>query len=303
MVTPLVDQDQLDLPGLDCLIERMLGGGVHALFALGTTGEGPSLGYALRHQLVEQVCEQVAGRVPVLVGITDTAFEEAVDLAQHAYDAGAAAVVAAAPYYLPLSQNELTDYVEQLVERLPLPLFLYNMPSCTKVTFELPTVAKLVRCEKISGLKDSSGDLAYVRAVKGLLGERPDFSLLVGPEELLAEAIACGAHGGVNGGANMFPQLYVRLYEAASAGKRDLVDRLHTHVMEISRTIYSVVPEVSRNIRGTKCALKCLGVCDDYVALPLRRLEGAQRELVVRHVRELCARLSDLAPCEVADTL
>src|SRR5580658_8084483 len=89
IVTPLRSRDELDVAGLEGLIEHILAGGVHGLFVLGTTGEAPSLSYRLRRELIERACCQVAGRVPVLVGITDTAFVEAVHLARFAADAGA----------------------------------------------------------------------------------------------------------------------------------------------------------------------------------------------------------------------
>src|SRR5262245_61331944 len=107
LLSPLADRDQLDVAGLERLIEHVLVGGVHGLFVLGTTGEGPSLSYGLRHELLERVCRQVAGRVPVLVGITDTSLVESVRLGEHAQDAGAQAVVVSAPYYFPIGQAEL----------------------------------------------------------------------------------------------------------------------------------------------------------------------------------------------------
>ena len=91
MITPLRDRDKLDVAGLERLVERILGGGVSGLFILGTTGEGPSLSYRLRRELVERVCRQVKNRVPVLVAITDTAFAESVNVACHAAEAGATA--------------------------------------------------------------------------------------------------------------------------------------------------------------------------------------------------------------------
>ena len=110
MVTPLRGRDELDLPGLERLIEHILKGGVSGLFILGTTGEGPSLSYQLRRELIQRTCRQVQGRVPVLVGITDTAFVESLDLARQAAAAGAAALVHAPPYYLPEGQPELHEY-------------------------------------------------------------------------------------------------------------------------------------------------------------------------------------------------
>src|SRR5512140_1176965 len=110
MVTPLLDRDQLDLDGLERLTDHILSGGVSGLFILGTTGEGPSLSYRLRGELIRRVCQPVKNRVPVLVGITDTAFVESVNLARAAAQAGADAVVVAPPYYLPEAQPELLEY-------------------------------------------------------------------------------------------------------------------------------------------------------------------------------------------------
>jgi len=76
MVTPLTLERKLDVEGLERLVAHILGGGVHGLFALGTTGEAPDLPYDVRRELVERTCALVAGRVPVLVGITDTVSSE-----------------------------------------------------------------------------------------------------------------------------------------------------------------------------------------------------------------------------------
>src|ERR1041384_4117228 len=106
MVTPLRDRDALDVAGLERLIEHILAGGVHGLFILGTTGEGPSLSYRLRKELIERTCRQVNRRAPVLVGITDTAFQESLNVARWSADAGADALVVAPPYYLPEGQPQ-----------------------------------------------------------------------------------------------------------------------------------------------------------------------------------------------------
>src|SRR5262245_20545016 len=118
LVTPLTDRDTLDEPGLERLLEHVLTGGVSGIFILGTTGEAPSLSYRLRRELVTRVCGLVAGRVPVLVGVTDTSFVESVRLAQHANDCGATAAVLAPPYYFPAGQTELISYIEHLVPEL-----------------------------------------------------------------------------------------------------------------------------------------------------------------------------------------
>ncbi len=287
LVTPLQDRDTLDVAGLERLIEHVLGGGVHGLFILGTTGEAPSLSHRLRYELIERVCEQVNRRVPVLVGITDTSFTESVNTADKAKDAGADAVVLAPPYYFPAGQPELLEYLKHLTSELPLPLFLYNMPRYTKAVFEPQTVRAAADINGIAGLKDSSGNMSYFHQLQSQLKDHPDFSLLIGPEELLAEAVLLGAHGGISGGANLLPQLYVDLYNAANSRDVQKMEALHSRVMQISTTIYNVGRYESSFLKGLKCALSCTGICNDFLAEPFHRFRGAEREVIRKHLREL----------------
>jgi dihydrodipicolinate synthase/N-acetylneuraminate lyase len=294
MVTPLRGRDELDVPGLERLIERILVGGVSGLFILGTTGEGPSLSYRLRREVIERTCQQVNRRVPVLVGITDTAFVESVNVAKHSADAGADAVVLAPPYYLPEAQPELQEYLGHIVPELPLPLYIYNMPALTKVSFEIDTVRRAMDEPRIIGLKDSSGNMTYFHRAMNLIRQRPDWSLLMGPEEMLFDAVLAGGHGGVNGGANLFPKLYVKLFEAARAGDLTRARELHAQVLRVSGTIYGVGRHPSAIIKGIKCALACLGVCDDFMAEPFHRFRADERALVQKRLAEIEAELAAL---------
>jgi len=287
MVTPLLDRDVLDVAGLERLVEHILAGSVHGLFILGTTGEAPSLSQRLRCELIKRVCEQVKGRVPVLVGITDTCFVESVNITCKAKDAGAQAVVLAPPYYFPAGQGELLEYLEHLMAELPLPLFLYNMPSYTKLVFEPKTVKAAAAIKGIVGIKESSGDMVYFRRLLSPLKKKPDFSLLIGQEELLAEAVSAGAHGGVCGGANLFPQLYVDLYDAICSKDLSTVEVLHKKVMRISKAIYGVGKYESSYLKGLKCALSCLGICNDFLAEPFHRFRRSERSVIRRHIKEL----------------
>ncbi len=280
MVTPLRGRDELDVCGLERLIEHILAGGVSGLFILGTTGEGPGLSYRLRRELIERTCRQVKGRVPVLVGITDTAFTESLQVARWSADAGADSVVVAPPYYMPGAQPELQEYLEHLTRELPLPLFLYNMPALTKVSFDPDTVRCAMDNRKIIGMKDSSGNMTWFHRVVRLLEHRPDWALLVGPEELLPDAILAGGHGGVNGGANVFPRLYVDLYHAALKGDTPRIKELHAQVMHISENLYRIGHHPSAIIKGIKCALSILEVCDDFLAEPFHRFRDVEREKV-----------------------
>jgi dihydrodipicolinate synthase/N-acetylneuraminate lyase len=300
IITPLKDRDTLDVAGLERLVEHMLGGGVHGIFALGTTGEAPSLSYRLRREMVERTCKLVGGRVPVLVGITDTSFVESVELARFSAEHGAKAVVLSAPYYFPVGQPELVEYVEDLVPELPLPVFLYNMPSHTKVTFELDTVRRAMQLPGVVGLKDSSGNMVYYHQLVRELRQRPDWNLLVGPEELLGESVLLGGHGGVCGGANLCPRLYVALYEAAVKNDVHRVMELHAQVMRISGTIYKVGRHGSAFIKSVKCALSVLGICDDFLAEPFHRFREEERKRVGAYLQEFGITRECAWPAEAA---
>jgi 4-hydroxy-tetrahydrodipicolinate synthase len=279
MVTPLKSRDELDVAGLERLVEHILAGGVHGLFILGTSGEAPSLSYRLRRELVERVCRQVAGRLPVLVGVTDTAFVESLNLAQFAAEAGAQAVVITTPYYFPAGQPELLEYLEHILPELALPVYLYNMPMMTKVPFAPETIQSVLQMKQIAGIKDSSGNLEYFGQLVAIARQRPDWGLLVGPEHLLAETVKLGGTGGVNGGANFYPRLFVDLYEAACRGDQARVDLLQARLLQLGG-IYQVGKHASAVIKGMKCSLSLLGICSDFMAEPFARFRAPERERV-----------------------
>ena len=287
MITPLLDRDTLDRAGLEKLIEHILAGGVSGLFILGPTGEGPSLSYRLRRELVQSVCAQVRQRVPVLVGITDTAFVESSGVARVAADAGADAVVLAPPYYLPEAQPELQEYLDHLVPELPLPLYIYNMPALTKVHFELDTVKRAMDEPRIIGLKDSSGDMNYFKQAAELVRQRPDWTLLIGPEEKLFDSLQLGGFGGVSGGANLFPKLYVGVVESYRAGNLDRARQLQQQIQRVSDSFYRIGKYSSSIIKGIKCVSNCRGICDDFMAEPFHRFRAGERDLVRARLAEI----------------
>ncbi|MBX3743247.1 MAG: dihydrodipicolinate synthase family protein [Akkermansiaceae bacterium] len=290
LVTPLSAPDVLDREGLGRLVEHLIGGGVHALFLLGTTGEGPSLSHRLRREVVEETCRLVGGRLPVLVCVTDTVFEESVELANHAADHGADAVVASTPYYFRTGQPELYDYYAELAAALPVPLHLYNMPAMTKVVIQPETVERLMDVEGIIGIKDSSGDLDYFGKLVELGRKKEGWSVMMGPEELTARAVAMGGQGGVNGGANLFPALYVANYDAAARGDVEKSDELNAIVNEVAAELYSVGSHASSMLKGLKCALSLRGICGDVMAHPFEHFHEREREVIRGRMEELISK-------------
>ncbi|WP_425235750.1 dihydrodipicolinate synthase family protein [Ulvibacterium sp.] len=283
IVTPLLENGDLDSRGLRNIIGHMLEGGVHGLFLLGTTGEGSSLSHVLRKQLVTEACDFINSRVPVLVCITDTSCKESLELAEHSKQMGVDALVVAPPYYLPISQGEMQQYLEYLAPLLPLPFLLYNMPSCTKLQLSLETIKKGKELGAI-GIKDSSGDWDYLHSLIEEFGGDPTFSIVTGTELFLPQLIAKGGHGAVAGGANFFPRLFVTLYEACLAKDTETISQLLKKVKLIGTTIYNVGKQESKYIKGTKCVLSVLGLCHDQVAPPLSRFTMSERRLIQNHL-------------------
>lgn len=281
LVTPLKNNETLDVESLERLIEHLIAGGVHGLFILGTTGEEQSLSYQVRKQMIQESCRINRGRLPLLVCITDTSIVESIRLAQVAADCDADGVVSAPPYYFATGQPELAQFYEELVPQLPLPVFLYNMPSHVKVSFAPDTVRRIAQNPRVIGFKDSSANAVYFQSVMYKMKERPDFAMLVGPEEITGECVLLGGHGGINGGANMFPELYVGMYDAAKAHDIDRVLRLQQYIMQISTSIYTVGQHGSSYLKGLKCALSILGVInDDFVASPFYKFNAPERDKI-----------------------
>jgi 4-hydroxy-tetrahydrodipicolinate synthase len=287
MITPLAADNELDHAGLERLIEHMIGGGIHGLFVLGSTGEGPILSYELRRTLIESSVRIVNGRIPVLVGITDPSPVETLRLARFAADAGADVVVTSAPYYFRIRQDELFEYVVRIAMESPLPVMLYNIPQLTKTWFDVDTVRMAFELKNVIGIKDSSGDTDYFKQLVALTADRTDLCALIGKEELLLESIGWGGHGSVCGGANMFPGLYVDLYEACLAGDMKLAQQAHDDLMEVSKSLYTIMPGDYAGIKAVKCALYILGICSATLGSPLLPLTADEKDTVSRRLSVL----------------
>jgi 4-hydroxy-tetrahydrodipicolinate synthase len=286
MVTPLNSERTLDKEGLERLIEHQISGGVHGLFILGTNGEAPSLGYNTRKDLIRNTCNLVQGRIPILVGITDTSLEMSLEISEYAKSVGADAVVVAPPYYFPVADEELVDYFDAILPRLTLPFLVYNMPSHTKVHLSVDIVKK-ARDRGAIGIKDSSGDLLYFYTLIEAFKDTPDFSVISGTEIFLPETIRNGGHGAVAGGANMFPKLFVDFYNACLAEDQQAITKLREKVMMLYQTIYQVGKHNSRFVKGTKCVLSVMGLCDDYMAPPLHRFNPAERDRIEAYIEKI----------------
>jgi dihydrodipicolinate synthase/N-acetylneuraminate lyase len=269
VVSPMLAPDQLDGAAISAIVEHLISGGVSGLFVLGTTGEGPSLTYQMRYEMVERTCKAANGRIPVFVGVTDTCLAESLALSEHAARCQATVIVAAAPFYFDVPQQNLESWFSDLATASPLPVMLYNMPSCVGVVMSPKIVDSLSHHPNIIGIKDSGGDMGYFERLCGRHRDREDFLIFMGPEERLAEAVALGGAGGVCGGANLLPLLYTSLYKAACRGDHAVVAQCNDVIERVFKSVYRDNNGEMKLIPGLKRAMHELGLCSPVVAPPL----------------------------------
>lgn len=260
MVTPLIRPDEPDTEHLQNLIDHITDKQVTGIFILGTTGEVSALKTSVRRIIVETACKYANHRTIMLVGIADTPLPEALTLARAAADNGADGVVVSPPHF-PISQDDLLTYVKEFAQNCTLPVCLYNKPNRPDGIFAVETLRQLLSLDNVIGIKDSSGDMEYFKEVLNLKQTRPDWSVLIGKEELLAEAVNLGADGGVTGGANLFPGLYVDLYRAAVQQESAKIQRLQKTVEVVVEHVYC--PDY---MAGLKYALSCKQLCRQTLA-------------------------------------
>ena len=281
MVTPLDAKRRLDKKGTKNMVNHLLKGGVDGIFLLGTTGEGPHLSYAIREELVKTVCGLVKGRVPVLVGITETDMDDAVAFAARCKAYGASAVVAAPPYYFKLTQAECVAWFTEMADRLSLPLVIYDMPAHTDTVIEPAAIAKLAAHLNIIAMKDSSSVIALFNKFRVALEPFAEkFSLFMGPDEAMGEAVLMGADGGVCTGANLWPAQFKAMYLAAKAGEIENVRWLQRFTTMSSYLLYGLGQGQIGFLKGVKCALAEMGLIQNVLASPFSPFTGRERAKV-----------------------
>ncbi|GAA2974361.1 dihydrodipicolinate synthase family protein [Streptomyces drozdowiczii] len=277
--TPLDSRGEVDTASLARLVEHLIGGGVHGLFALGSTSEVAYLTDEQRGTVLETVVNATDGRVPVLAGVIDTTTARVTEHARTAAALGADALVATAPFYTRTHPREIAAHFRRLRAEVDLPLFAYDIPVAVHSKLSAALVRELAEDGTLAGLKDSSGDEGGLRRLVVGLGGRegraqgsvPDFSILTGSELTVDAALLAGADGVVPGIGNVDPAGYVRLYEAARAGDWALAAEEQERLVELFAMV-DAGPEAdmgrsSSALGSFKAALTLLGIieCGDTV--------------------------------------
>ncbi|MHB0875370.1 MAG: 4-hydroxy-tetrahydrodipicolinate synthase [Anaerolineae bacterium] len=215
MVTPLAN-DAVNEGALRRLVDYLIDGGVHGLFATGSQGEFYALSAAEKRLVWEITRDQAGGRVPVYAGTGAVTTAAAVNLAMMAEAAGVDAISVLTPYFVTPSQAELYEHYRAIATATRLPVLLYTNPARTGVTLNVDTVMRLAEIDNVVGMKDSSGDMTlmaeYIRCGP------ESFAVLVGRDTLIYGALCHGASGAVAATANVAPRLVASIYDLYQAG-------------------------------------------------------------------------------------
>lgn len=268
IVTPITKERDLDEPALKKIVEFLITGGVHGIFVLGTTGEGPYVPREMRARLVNQTLEFANGRVPVYAGVHDMVVDQSISAAKDYLRRGVAAVVSQLPGYFLLSAKEQFNFYALLAEHIPGPIILYDMPIAVHQGIDPSVIEHLRVFPNVVGIKDSSGDRQRLEHLLSAYGDDPLFSVLVGASALASFGFQHGADGYVPSGANVDPALCVRLYASALKGDAALMGELQQAVVNLQNEFGG--DTLGQTIARLKRSMSSRGLCSPMVFPPLQ---------------------------------
>src|SRR4051794_41003341 len=236
-IVPLLPDCEINEPELRRYVDWLIDHGVHGLYPNGSTGEFTRFTAEERRRIIRIVCEQAAGRVPVLAGAAEANGKEKPAACEAYAGYGARAVAIVSPYYYKLSPESVYAYFREVALNSPIDVTLYNIPMFAS-PIDVPTLRRLAEFDRIIGIKDSSGDVAFMgRMVNAVRPIRPDFTFLTGWDVVLVPMMLVGADGGTNATSGVVPELMRRLYDLAAAHRWDEAVPLQLRLVELFDTM------------------------------------------------------------------
>lgn len=194
-------------------IRFLLDKGVRGLFPCGTSGEYTTLSKEENLKLLRLVLEENCGRVPVIPCASTASLHNTVELICEMEKMGVQEVSVCPPYYTPLRQSDILDYYLHILDETRANLYLYNIPAFTNpLSYE--TFEKLLENPRVVGIKDSSGSMKTIsRYVAAKSGDRPDFKVMTGTDEMILPALCGGCFGSVSALSGIIPEVHNWLYD------------------------------------------------------------------------------------------
>src|SRR5215210_1816467 len=197
-MVPLDDRGEINEAELRRYIDWLIDRGVHGLYPNGSTGEFTRFSPEERRRIIQIVCHQTAGRIPVLAGAAEANVRDTLSACEAYHGFGATAVAIVSPFYYKLSPESVYAYFREIARHSPIDVTLYNIPMFAS-PIDVPTIQRLAEFPRVIGIKDSSGDVAQMgRMVNAIRPHRPDFTFLTGWDVVLVPMMLVGADGGTN---------------------------------------------------------------------------------------------------------
>lgn len=283
IVTPFTKNgERVDYDRACALADRLAGQGVHAVFACGTTGEGPLMTTAERKKMVEELVAAVRKRIRVIAhtGCFDTA--TTVELTRHAMETGAAAAGLVTPGFYAHDHAALAAHFKTVAAAAKgFPILLYNIPGCARNALTPDLVTELAHgVDNIVGLKDSGGSIQVLsevvaRAPKG-------FNVINGVDEYTFQALITGANGSVSSTANVVPELFLAIFNHVRKGNLKQAWESQTTLSRACRLF-----QYGRMVAFYKEGLRLRGFDPGYVRPPQRELTAAEKRDLAKGLRNL----------------
>lgn len=263
LVTPFDKQGNIDYPALKRITEFTISNGIDFLVALGTTAETPTLEKEEKMKIVRTILETNNGRKPVVLGIGGNDTRAVVRLISEQDFSGIGYLLNVAPYYNKPNQTGLLRHFEAVAESSPVPVIIYNVPGRTGSNISADTTLRLANEQKnIIATKEASGNFDQIMVI---LRDRPQgFAVFSGDDGLTMPTVALGAEGVISVIANSCPDRMSLMVKAVREGNLDKARKLHYEMLELVHQIFA-----EGSPAGIKAALKHMGLCDDFLRLPL----------------------------------
>ena len=283
ITTPFDTDGGVDHEFLAGHARRLVAAGCRGIVALGSLGEGATLTVAEKIEVLKTLVAAVGDRVPVIAGIAALSTDDATHLASAADKAGCRGLMVLPPYVYKGDWHETRAHVSAIITATPLSCMLYNNPIAYGTDFLPEQVRELSDHANLNAIKDSSGDVRRITAMKALLGDR--LTLLVGLDDAVVEGVAAGATGWVAGLVNALPEESVLLFEHARAGRHAEARELYEWFLPLLR-----LDTVPKFVQLIKLVQEECGLGSERVRAPRLQLTGAEREMALAVIHERLAR-------------
>lgn len=270
LITPFREK-QIDEKALRKLVNWHIEQGTSGIVPVGTTGESPTLRHAEHHKVTEIVVAEVAGRIPVIAGAGSNNTEEAIELTQHASNAGADAALHVAGYYNRPQQEGLYQHFRELHDATDIPIIVYNIPPRAIVDILPETLARMAKLPRIVGVKDATCDLS--RPLRENARIEKDFCFLSGEDPTAVAYNANGGQGCISVTANVAPNLCAQMQGATLGGDFAKALEIQKRLMPLHEALF-----VEPSPAGAKYAVSKLGFCSEACRLPVVPLSDSAKK-------------------------